>query len=166
MEQNQNQHNPDITKISITIPTHAYFISGIRDFTMNLVKNMTGFSEQWAFRFQAIIDELCNNAIEHGSIPGENIFITFTNVKGEVLRLSVEDTGTADTAKTAQQMKEYLKEKLDEQAKNVMGSFSIRGRGLSQIIYSWTDTLEFYDRPDGGLKVEISKSVKEEGKIT
>ncbi|PCI24484.1 hypothetical protein COB57_04775 [Candidatus Peregrinibacteria bacterium] len=156
------QQHADNTKISISIPTHAYFISGIRDFTMNLVKNMTGFSEQWAYRFQAVIDELCNNAIEHGSLPGDEIKITFLNVKGQTLQIAVEDLGRAETSKNAAAMRLYLKEKLEEQATNVMGSFSIRGRGLSQIIYNWSDTLEFFDTPEGGLKVQISKSIQKE----
>ena len=157
-----DNQTPDTTRIGITIPTHAYHISGIRDFTMNLVKNMTGFSEKWAFRFQAIIDELCNNAIEHGSAPGDDIYITFVNVKGETLTLIVEDQGKAATSKNAEQMKTMLKEKLEEQSKNVMGSFSIRGRGLSQIIYNWTDSLEFFDRDEGGLKIQVMKDVKNE----
>jgi anti-sigma regulatory factor (Ser/Thr protein kinase) len=158
----ENKGDPNLTKITITLPTHAYFISGIRDFTMNLVKNMTGFSEQWAHRFQAIIDELCNNAKEHGSAEGEDIKVTFINVKGELLTLAVEDTGTAESSKNAEQMRLYLKEKLEEQSQNVMGKFSIRGRGLSQIVYSWTDSLEFFDRPEGGLKVQVTKSIKSE----
>lgn len=153
-------HN--MTRIAITIPTHAYHISGIRDFTMNLVKNMTGFSEKWAFRFQAIIDELCNNAIEHGSQEGDDIFITFINVKGESLTMIVEDLGRATTAKSAEQMRELVKQKLDAQANNTMGSFSIRGRGLASIVYNWTDSLEFFDRAGGGLKVQVMKDVRNE----
>ncbi|MBI4975562.1 hypothetical protein HZC20_02690, partial [Candidatus Peregrinibacteria bacterium] len=57
------------TKISITLPTNAYFMSGIRDFTLNMIKNTTNFDEKWAFRFQSVVDELCNNAIEYGSAP-------------------------------------------------------------------------------------------------
>ena len=45
-------------KITITLPTNAYFLSGIRDFTLAMTKNMTGFSDQWAFRFQSVVDEL------------------------------------------------------------------------------------------------------------
>lgn len=153
---------PEETKISITIQTHAYHISGIRDFTMNLVKNMTGFSEKWAWRFQAVIDELCNNAIEHGSRKGEEIMIHFL-VSQDQLTLTVEDTGSSPTAKNANQMKELIKQKLNEQAKNTLGSFSIRGRGLPQIVYSWSDSLDFFDRPQGGLKVQITKNIKNDG---
>ncbi|MBT4936747.1 ATP-binding protein [Candidatus Peregrinibacteria bacterium] len=157
-----HSQNPETTKITITIPTHAYFISGIRDFTMSLVKNMTGFSEKWAYRFQAVIDELCNNGIEHGSQKGEDIIISFITSQ-DTLTLAVEDNGTSPTAKNANQMKELLKQKLDEQAQNTMGAFSIRGRGLSQIVYSWSDSLEFFDRIQGGLKVQITKNIKNEG---
>ena len=64
-------------KITIIIPTNAYFMSGLRDFTMNVVRNMTGFSEQWAFRFQSVVDELVNNAIEFGSSAGQDVHISF-----------------------------------------------------------------------------------------
>ena len=30
-------------KITIILPTNAYFLSGIRDFTLTMTKNMTGF---------------------------------------------------------------------------------------------------------------------------
>ena len=65
------------TKITITLPTNAYFMSGIRDFTLAMIKNTTQFEEKWAYRFQSVVDELCNNAIEYGSAPGENIKIIF-----------------------------------------------------------------------------------------
>ncbi len=155
-------HLPEETKISISIPTHAYFLSGIRDFTMSLVKNMTGFSEKWAYRFQAIVDELCNNAIEHGSKPGNDIIVTFINIRGEILSVIVEDTGKGEHPKTAEEMRSLLKNKLEEQSKNVIGSFSIRGRGLPHIVYSWTDSIEFFDRPEGGLKIKITKNIKNE----
>ena len=55
-----NLTNESPVKISIILPTNAYFMSGIRDFTMTVVENMTGFSEKWAFRFQSVVDELTN----------------------------------------------------------------------------------------------------------
>jgi len=70
-------------EIKIIIPTNVYFMTGIRDFTRNIVKNMTGFSDKWAYRFQSIVDELVNNAIEFGSAAGENIEITFISLKSK-----------------------------------------------------------------------------------
>jgi len=95
-------------KISVTLPTNAYFMSGIRDFTMTVVRNMTGFSEQWAFRFQAVVDELTNNAIEFGSSPGQDVKITFISIEGKSIEVFVEDTGTGENKKTAAEMTAYV----------------------------------------------------------
>src|SRR3989338_7688137 len=82
------------TKITIMFPTNAYFMSGIRDFTLTMIKNMTKFSDQWAYRFQSVVDELCNNAIEYGSAPGQEVKVTFYSVPEKYLEIIVEDSGT------------------------------------------------------------------------
>jgi anti-sigma regulatory factor (Ser/Thr protein kinase) len=142
--------------ITIILPTQAYFVSGIRDFTLTLVKNMTGFSEQWAFRFQSIVDELCNNAIEHGSRTGENIKIIFSSEKGQRISVAVEDSGTGPHPKKAEELSKVVEErkKLDPLK---MGT--IRGRGLSHMVVNWTDELNFIDLPAGGLRVEAIKNL-------
>jgi len=152
MEENQEK-----TKISITLPTNAYFISGIRDFTLNMIKNTTNFPEKWAFRFQSVVDELCNNAIEYGSSPGSDIRITFTHKKDDYLEIAVEDTGTGKNAIKADQLK-----KLFEERREPGYVFTgIRGRGLAKIVGEWTDETQFVDRAGGGLIITIRKYLKD-----
>jgi anti-sigma regulatory factor (Ser/Thr protein kinase) len=140
--------------ISITLPTNAYFLSGIRDFTLTMTKNMTGFSEKWAFRFQSVVDELCNNAIEHGSAPGKEIYITFISHPQESLELVVEDTGTGPNKYTAVEMKKLF----EEQRQKVQTQFlGLRGRGLAKIVGEWTDEIIFEDGDKGGLRVRVKK---------
>lgn len=146
-------------KITIIIPTNAYFMSGIRDFTMTVTQNMTGFSEQWAYRFQSVVDELTNNAIEFGSAPGDNIKITFVSIKGKYIEVFVEDSGTGVQKKTASQMMEYLQE---HKNLNPASITSIRGRGLSQIVSKWADEVEFMDNEHGGLTVHVVKRFKQD----
>ncbi len=142
-------------KITIILPTNAYFMAGIRDFTMTVTQNMTGFSQQWAYRFQSVVDELTNNAIEFGSAPGENIKITFVSVKNKFIEVFVEDTGTGSQKKTAAEMTQYV-----EDYKNIdpTSITTIRGRGLSQIVANWADTLEFQDNENGGLTAHVVKN--------
>lgn len=144
-------------KISIMIPTNAYFMSGLRDFTMNVVQNMTGFSEQWAFRFQSVVDELVNNAIEFGSAPGEEVKITFVSNQGKSIEIFVEDKGTGSSKKTAQEMAAHVEK---HKQINPATLTSIRGRGLAQIVANWTDVLEFKDNPNGGLTVHVVKYIE------
>lgn len=143
-------------RISITLPTNAYFVSGIRDFTLNLIRNMTEFSEQWAFRFQSVVDELCNNAIEYGSKPGENITITFVHHPHESIEIFVEDSGTGAEKISAAELTRIVN---DRRNPNYVFS-GIRGRGLAKIVAEWTDELEFMDRPEGGIKVRVLKYLK------
>ncbi len=145
-------------RITIIIPTSAYFMSGLRDFTMNVVRNMTGFSEQWAFRFQSVVDELVNNAIEFGSEPGTDVKITFLSQQGKSIEIFVEDTGTGPNKKTAQEMTAYVEERKNIDPTQIT---SIRGRGLSQIVSHWTDVLEFKDNEDGGLTVHVAKFLED-----
>lgn len=145
------------TKITITIPTHAYFLSGIRDFTLEMVKNLTGFSEQWAFRFQSIIDELCNNAIEHGSSAGKDIKITFRCQKNEYMEIFVEDTGTGSQKLKPEELKKKVEEAKQADPTNLT---SLRGRGLPHIVANWTDLLEFRDSEQGGLCVHVVKYLR------
>ena len=143
-------------KITITIPKESYFISGIRDFTLNLIKNTTSFSEKWALRFQSVVDELCNNAIEYGSADGSEIRITYVYKKDDYTEFIVEDTGTGSKPTTAKELK-----KLYQNRKEPGYAFTgIRGRGLVKIVGEWTDELEFTDRDQGGIIVRIRKYLK------
>ena len=151
------------TEIRIAIPTQAYFLSGIRDFVVNLTKNLTGFSSQWAFRFQAVVDELCNNAIEHGSKPGEFIKVSLISTKNKSLEVIVEDTGTGKEKMNAQQPTALLQERKQMMTSQYLG---FRGRGLPKIVGEWTDELVFEDLPEGGIRVKVKKYLrKEEDKV-
>jgi anti-sigma regulatory factor (Ser/Thr protein kinase) len=144
-------------KITITLPTNAYFVSGIRDFTLGLIRNMTEFSEQWAFRFQSVVDELCNNAIEHGSATGQDIKITFINNPRESIEIIVEDSGTGKVKISAKELQAIVAERRNPGYVHM----GIRGRGLSKIVAEWTDELEFTDLPTGGIQVKIKKFLQD-----
>lgn len=153
MENENTSEQP--VRISILLPTNAYFMSGIRDFMMGFIKNATNFSEQWAYRFQSIVDELCNNAIEHGSSPGEDIKLTLIYNQNESMTICVEDTGTGkDKLKAAE-----IQKLIDERRKPGYVHSGIRGRGLSNIIVSWSDSVLFEDLPVQGLKVTVIKNL-------
>ncbi len=144
------------TKITITLPTEAYFMSGIRDFTLNLIKNTTSFSEKWAFRFQSVVDELCNNAIEYGSAKGSEIRITYLYQKDDYAEIIVEDTGTG-----AKPIKAADLQKLFNERKEPGYAFTgIRGRGLIKIVGEWTDEIKFTDKEQGGIAVSVKKYIK------
>lgn len=158
MEINKNiKKNEGSGKITITLPTNAYFISGIRDFTLSLIRNTTNFAEKWAFRMQSVVDELCNNAIEFGSAKDAEIRVSFLHKKDEYIEITVEDTGTGKTKIKASDMKKLMEERTKEEYK----FNGIRGRGLAKIVKEWTDELEFEDREGGGIRVVAKKYLKD-----
>jgi len=142
-------------EIKIEIPTNAYFMYGIRDFTLAMIKNMTDFSEQWAYRFQSVVDELCNNAIEHGSSKDDKIYVTFITHPDQNIEIIIEDNGTNPDKKTAKQILEIL----EANKKKDIAEIGIRGRGLAFIVEQWTDELKIEDRPNGGIKITVKKSL-------
>ncbi|MBI2639231.1 ATP-binding protein [Candidatus Peregrinibacteria bacterium] len=152
----QPQEKPEPVKITITLPTNAYFMSGIRDFTLSMIKNMTNFSEQWAYRFQSVVDELCNNAIEHGSNTKQEIKVSFINYPGDSVEIVVEDSGTGKTKMKAADLQKIVAER----SKPGYPFTEIRGRGLAKIVAAWTDELQFEDLANGGLKVKVKKYLK------
>lgn len=159
--QSAQGEKPKPTRISIILPTNAYFMSGIRDFTLSMIKNMTKFSEQWAYRFQSVVDELCNNAIEHGSAPGQDIQVTFINVPEESIEIIIDDTGTAKDALKADKVKELV----TQRSQPNFPFTAIRGRGLAKIVAAWTDELEFIDLPTGGLRVRVKKYLNKQPEL-
>lgn len=154
-----HEYNSDqeVQRVLIVIPSSIYFQSGIRDFTLQMVRNLTDLSEQWAFRFQTIVDELCNNAIEYGSLKGDDIAITYHVKKDEWLEVTVEDKGTGSKNIQAADLSALVEAK--KQENSPLGG--LRGRGLAKIVSRWTDELSFEDRPTGGIKAKARKYLKD-----
>ncbi|MBT4384320.1 ATP-binding protein [Candidatus Peregrinibacteria bacterium] len=159
MEEEKIQNTEKPLEITVTIPTQAYFLSGIRDFILNFTKNVTGFSDQWAFRFQAVVDELCNNAIEHGSAAGQTIEIVVAYTPSKYLEVFVKDNGSGTSKMTAKQMTDLFKERVHMTSGEYLG---FRGRGLPKIVGEWTDEVVFEDKEGGGLVVRAKKYLRKE----
>ena len=116
------------------------------------------FSENWAYRFQTVVDELCNNAIEHGSEADSYIKITFIAVPDKHIKIKVEDFGKKENPITAKQ----IEEKNLKTQKTDIKDLGLRGRGLALIVSKWTDKLEIKDTKDGGHIVEITKNLNDQ----
>lgn len=112
----------------------------------------------WKGRFILVVDELVNNSIEHGSLAGEinrlECSLTDQGALGWQLKISVVDTGNADGAKNASQMRQLEAARSGLDPTTLSGR---RGRGLFFMVKKLVDILEFSDREEGGLVVSITK---------
>ena len=114
---------------------------------------MAGFTEQWAKRLQTVVDEIVNNAIEHGSIAGEMLEIEFQIEEQHAISVMVKNGPNGKSHMTAAELNAKLAEVKNEGEKPRIG---LRGRGL-QIIANWCDEVAFVEVPGGGVALRIKK---------
>ena len=145
--------------IDISIAYNSDFKSAklLREVVDSLCK-WFAIEPKWRTRLVLIIDELNNNAIEYGSMPGDQNYMNLQLVKNEswdiTINVAVIDTGLWDQAKTAMEMHSIKKE---NENKDFSHHRSIRWRGLFLIISHLVDDLYFKDSPQGGLIVGAQK---------
>lgn len=144
----------EITEIRISFPTSAFFSSGIRDFIFSLTKKITHFPDLWAFRFQSVVDELCNNAIEHGSKKNAPIECLFRISPNHYFETIIQDEGKGGKSYRAEEIQQALSKSEKKDAILISG---VRGRGLSHIVAPIMDEIEFSDRKNGGISVRVRK---------
>lgn len=147
-------HTGEPIRIKIIIPTNIYFLSGIRSFTLDMAKNVAGFDQQWAHRFQTVVDELTNNAIEHGSREGDDIELLFEVERSKSAKVTVSDSGRGPHAAGADELLALARSVRENSGKP---SLQLRGRGFL-IIQNWSDKFEVVDNPAGGISVTVQKN--------
>jgi anti-sigma regulatory factor (Ser/Thr protein kinase) len=86
-----------------------------------------GYNEKDAFRIETIVDEICNNAVEHGSHGAEGNEINLTvGIDRKKIEISVSNKIDPDKKESLKKMAEYLA--------NPKGAFhETRGRGLALV---------------------------------
>ena len=128
----------------------------------------------WKSRFILIIDELINNSIAYGSIEWEmNIFRLFIkeekqnenqslNEHSYTIRVEVQDTGTGEGTKTADEMR-WIRDQSHETFNSAGHYMGKRGRWLFMLTENLVDILDFQDNPEWGLTVIVQKSISVSG---
>jgi len=126
----------------ISFPADYKNIAPLRDLGYHIAK-FQGFSEQKAEHGKSVIDELCNNAIEHGSQSTSEVSLEIF-ADGDTLKITCHDQGHGNKLK-AEQITELLEQEIPQDA--------ARGRGLRMIVKSFVDDLQVTDNPNGGITV-------------
>jgi len=152
----QKKSAEKMTEIKIEFPAAVFFSSGVRDFVFSVAKNLAHLSDAWAFRFQSVADELCNNAVEHGSSPDAPVKCIFRFLPKKYFEIEVFDAGTGKKQKSAAEIKTIYERQKSRDAMKIAG---IRGRGLSHIVAPIVDEVSFFDHQNGGLSVRVRKKI-------
>jgi serine/threonine-protein kinase RsbW len=134
-------------KITLIIPAHLGFIPGIRTALGRISYNF-GFSDKDVYEIEAVVDEICSNAVLHGS-SGKNEHITIEcSFDTQVIEITVKDSGSSDF--DVEYALENSKKLMREDTERKINALIDQGGGLGLIIVQqYVDKVEFTTHPDG-----------------
>jgi anti-sigma regulatory factor (Ser/Thr protein kinase) len=136
-----------VQKITLTIPAQLGFVPGIRTALGRISYNF-GFSDKDVYEIETVIDEICSNAVLHGS-KGKDEHITIEcSFDTQVVEITVKDSGSSDF--DADYVLENSKKLMREDTERKINALIEQGGGLGLIIVQkYVDKVEFTTRPDG-----------------
>ncbi len=113
--------------VAISFPAHLALVPPVRQFASRLVRQK-GYSVKDAFRVETIVDEVCNNAVEHGiDEPGSAVDVRIA-VDKEKIDITVSNKSAPDKVAVLRELT-----KPQAQGSNHVGTNDKRGRGLALI---------------------------------
>ena len=142
-------------ELKIKMSAYFGFVPGLRTGIGRIAINF-GFNDKEVYEIETVIDEICNNAIEHGS-KGEDKTITLEcRFDSRYIEITVQDSGAPQFDVDAV-MKEGQRLMEEEAAKPVLDTIR-RKRGLL-IVKNFVDKMDIKSRADGTV-VELMKKGK------
>jgi len=139
--------------VIVAIPSSLKLVPPVRQLASRLAKQ-NGYGRRDAFRIETIVDEVCNNAVEHG-INGRGFDVTI-NMTIDKDKFAINVSNQSDPEKIA-----VLKELLKPTAQsNHVGGDHKRGRGLALIRMLSSDMKVDITETDTSVRVI---KIREEG---
>lgn len=134
--------------MSLVFPSSLKLVPPIRQLASRLAKQK-GYSGRDAFRIETIVDEVCNNAVEHG-MNGQDLDVSMV-IRIDKDKIEVDVTNVSDPQKVS-----ALKALLKPAASAVhIGDDQKRGRGLALIRMLSNDMA--VDITENGTSVRVTK---------
>lgn len=135
--------------ITFTIPAHLHEVPPIRAAVGKLVLK-SGHSKKTAFHSAVIVDELLNNAIEHGSKSDSKVQLHIKCEKKQI-QITCEDEGGASKVK---------KEKMIALMSHNKEAKGIRGRGLTKLVRQYAKAIHVHNTKSGGIQITVRVAEK------
>jgi anti-sigma regulatory factor (Ser/Thr protein kinase) len=134
--------------IKLKIPSAVFYIEPIRAFIGNLAQNL-GFSRKHVADIQLVFDEICSNAIHHGSVDATAGVKLRIRIDTHSLEILVRDTGSLHTGEKSWLTHDRLSEIEESRSPS-----SESGHGIF-IAKSLADTHEMQPNSAGGTDVRV-----------
>lgn len=109
--------------VTVTLPPDLHSVPALRRFVSGAARQK-GYSSRDAFRIETLVDEVANNAIEHGD-PGQESITVVLKLNRKQLELEVRNRTRLDKVG---QLREIV-----EANKELLQGNSARGRGLALV---------------------------------
>lgn len=132
-------------KIEIKLPNNVAFICALRAFIKSLAQRM-GFQLPKIEDIELVVDELCNNAMEHGSDPNSSVWVIIS-VRDSALDILIRDEGKGKGSRR------FLKD-LQQIRRKRASPYSERGHGI-YIVEMLSDYFCFSPNPMGGTDARV-----------
>ena len=136
--------------IEIQLPSRLWYIEPVLALLKQLAQQL-GFCQPRIADIQLAIDEICGNAIEHGSEGNDTGIIISIDVNDHQLDILVRDKGTQDRGDwlTAEKLKEIYQRRAPDRE---------RGHGIF-MVEKLSDEVKMEPNSFGGTDVRVSFSL-------
>ncbi len=130
--------------IKIKIPSDVFYLEPVRAFIGNLAQHL-GFSRKRIADIQLAVDEICSNAVDHGSLSTEAEIKLQICGNSQALEILVQDAGTGVAWLTPERLAEI-------EANRSSNNESGHGIFLAKLL---SDTYDIRCNADGGTDVHV-----------
>jgi anti-sigma regulatory factor (Ser/Thr protein kinase) len=141
-------------EIRIEMSGNKYFIPVIRN-ALGRISCGYGFNEKEVYEIETIVDELCNNAIEHGSKGDTQKITVHCKYENLLLEMTVSDSGAPgfNPQEILLQNRKLMNEEIAKPRLDVIR----RQRGLL-IVQQFADTMDIISSPHETVVRILKKS--------
>jgi anti-sigma regulatory factor (Ser/Thr protein kinase) len=140
-------------EITFEMPAYIGFVPGLRT-AMSRIAGTIGFNDKEMYEIETVTDEVCTNAIEHGSKGTEKHITVECKFDKQYMEIIVKDSGSPQfNAEKALKEGQRLME--EEAAKPMLDTIR-RQRGL-MIVKNYVDTLDIKSHPQGTVVKMVKK---------
>ena len=141
-------------EITFEMPAYMGFVPGVRT-AMSRIAGTIGFNDKEMYEIETVTDEICTNAIEHGSKGKDNHITVECKFDKKYMEIIVKDSGSSkfNVEKVFKEGQRLMEE---EAAKPILDTIR-RQRGL-MIVKSYVDALDITSHPHGTIVKMVKRS--------
>lgn len=114
--------------VRLSFPAHLDLVPAVRHFINGIVRHK-GYSDRDGFRVETIVDEICNNAVQHGPGPGRGRDSIDLRIKVDWDKVEIDAENESDPRKV-ELLKLHMKHLQEHPA---IDAQERRGRGLALV---------------------------------